>query len=268
MNNNLLFQPLSMHKPFFLSTFSKWMLALEKKDLPISNWDELYYVEKINKQDTGSAKSPKPIIMDVMGPITKYSDWWLETIGTQFLGHVIRALDESPAVSHIILNIDSGGGMVSGTKEFCEKIRSCSKPTIAFTNGYACSAAQQIFSAANLGVVSPYADLMGSIGTMISYQDFAALYEKMGAKIYEAYAPQSTEKNKEFREWEKGNEKFILEDLRKHTDNFINSMKEYRGDKLKDDGLIFKGKTYRPEEAVEVGLADEMMTLEELINKL
>ncbi|MCK0203692.1 hypothetical protein MWN41_11770, partial [Ornithobacterium rhinotracheale] len=62
--------------------------------------------------------------------------------------------------------------------------------------------------------------------------------------------------------------KFILEDLRKHADNFIHSMKEYRGDKLKDDGLIFKGKTYSPEEAVAVGLADKMMTLEELINNL
>jgi protease-4 len=157
--------------------------------------------------------------------------------------------------------------MVSGTAELADYIASMEKPTIAFTNGLMCSAAQHIGSACDLKMSSPYADAIGSIGTMLSFQDFSAMFENWGAKIYEVYAPQSTEKNLEFRELMAGNQKPYEERLKQLTTDFIGSVQKFYGEKLKDDGHVFKGKTYTPTEALKIGLIDEIGSLEDALAK-
>lgn len=265
--NSIIFQPIAIHQPYLLSLLPEVILGYKMNRFLSSAEIEQKYINAMAQSSAhNSNKNQSPVVLNIHGPIIKYSNW--NYTGTQFYKKLIQQLDANAGVSHIILNIDSGGGMVSGTKEFCQTIRQCSTPTVAFTNGMACSAAQMIFSAADVGVASPYADLLGSVGVLISYQDFNAMFEKFGAKIYEAYAPESTEKNKMFRDWKAGNEKSIQENLSQHAQNFIATMKQYRGDKLKDDGSVFKGKTYTPAEALEIGLIDHIMTFEELINTL
>ena len=44
-------------------------------------------------------------------------------------------------------------------------------------------------------------------------------------------------------------------------------MKANFGEKLKDDGHVFKGKTYTPQQAKEIGLIDELGTLEDALSK-
>lgn len=267
--NSFLFQPISIQMPYLQSVISDVILGYKTGSLESNEMIDAMFINDLENQASQARKSGAntyPIIVPVKGPILKHSNF--NYVGTQTLSRVIKSIDSNSEVSHIILDIDSGGGMVSGTTEFSEAIRACNKPTIAFTNGYACSAAQQIFSAADIGVSSPYADLLGSIGTLISYQDFSMMFEKWGAKLYEAYAPQSTQKNKSFRDWKLGDAKAIEQELEVHASEFISIMKKYRGDKIKDDGAIFKGKTYKPEEAKEVGLVDEIMTMEELLKKI
>ena len=93
------------------------------------------------------------------------------------------------------------------------------------------------------------------------------MFEKWGAKIYNLYAPQSTEKNKEFRELMKGNEELYNERLKVLADDFITRMKENYGSDLKDDGKVFKGKTYTPQEALAIGLIDELGTIDDALAK-
>ena len=93
------------------------------------------------------------------------------------------------------------------------------------------------------------------------------MFEQWGAKIYELYAPQSTEKNQEFRELMKGNEALYTERLQYLAADFIDRMKANFGEKLKDDGHVFKGKTYTPQQAKEIGLIDELGTLEDALSK-
>lgn len=221
--------------------------------------------QSINRQGKAMGNNHFPVVLNIRGPIIKYSTWY--SYGTQFYGSLLQELDAHPQVSGILLNIDSGGGMVSGTAELTNIIQNLKKPTISYTNGYQCSAALDIASGCDYHMASPYADLIGSIGTMLSYQDFSAMFEKWGAKIYELYAPQSTEKNQEFRELMKGNENLYTERLKMLAQDFIDRMKENFGEDLKDDGHIFKGKTYTPKEALAIGLIDELGSLEDALSK-
>ena len=266
--NTLLNTPLAIDKGYLMSLVPS--LAAEfmlMKSSPIQSVKEreIQYLSKINKQGEGKENMKFPVIVDIVGAITKYSTYF--SYGTQFLGELLKELDRSPSVSGIILNIDSGGGMVSGTAELTHIIKNLETPTISYTSGYQCSAALDIASGCDYHMASPFADKIGSIGTMLSYQDFSAMFEKWGAKIYEIYAPQSTDKNKEYRELMKGNEKLYTEQLKVLADDFISRMKENFGEKLKDDGHVFKGKTYTPKEALEIGLIDELGSLEDALSK-
>ncbi|MDD1553138.1 hypothetical protein FO615_06045 [Riemerella anatipestifer] len=231
----------------------------------ITKEKEAIYLEQLQFQGEGRGDSKFPVVVNIIGPIVKYSSW--SYLGTQFYGKLLKSLDANPNISGIVLNIDSGGGMVSGTAELTNIIKNLKKPTISYTSGYQCSAAQDIASGCDYHMASPYADLIGSIGTMLSYQDFSAMFEKWGAKIYDLYAPQSTEKNQEIRELMKGNEALYSERLKQLTDDFISRIKSNYGEKLKDDNHVFKGKTYTPQEALKIGLIDELGTLEDALIK-
>ena len=269
IGNTIFNTPMAMEKGYLLSLLPSLLMECQQmKRLPdasdIMELEQLFKSE-IQEQGAGKKGLKFPVVVNIIGPIVKYSSWY--GYGTKYLGSLLKEIDQAPMVSGIVLNIDSGGGMVSGTAELTAIIKNLQKPTIAYTSGYMCSAALDIASGCDYHMASPHADMIGSIGTMLSYQDFSAMFEKWGAKIYELYAPQSTEKNKEWRELMKGNEALYNERLKNLAQDFIDRMKENFGEKLKDDGKVFKGKTYTPKEALEIGLIDEIGTIEDALNK-
>lgn len=228
---------------------------------------EADFQQKIEIQAKGFATSHEkyPVVLPIHGAIVKHTNW--NFIGTQTYIRYIKQLDAHPDVSAIVLDIDSGGGMVSGTAELAHTIRQCQKPIVAFTNGYMCSAAYHIAAACDKVVSSPFSDYIGSIGTMLHAQDFSQMFEKWGAKIYEVYAPQSEEKNKVWRDLKAENDTTAKEHLSVLAEDFIQTMKAYRP-QISDDGKVFQGAIYTAEKAKAIGLIDEIMTLRELLNEL
>lgn len=266
--NTLFNTPLAIDKNYLLLVISSLLVEypiLKSQGVPEVEQKEQRFRAGIEPQGHNKAGNHFPVVVNIVGPIVKYSSWY--SYGTKFYGSVLKELDAHPKVSGIVLNIDSGGGMVSGTAELTNIIKNLEKPTISYTSGYQCSAAQDIASGCDYHMASPYADLIGSIGTMLSFQDFSAMFEKWGAKIYEVYAPQSTEKNQEIRELLQGNQQLYEERLKEITEDFIARIKANYGEKLKDDGHIFKGKTYTPQQALEVGLIDRLGSLEDALNQ-
>ncbi|WP_418124268.1 S49 family peptidase [Chryseobacterium sp. PTM-20240506] len=266
--NIFLNQPLAIDKNYLLSTITNIISGYQQKNFSSAESIVQQAQSKIEMQASSAMSSGAdvfPVVLDINGPIIKYSSWYY--LGTQDIIAILRRLDRNQSVSGIVLNIDSGGGMVSGTAELTHTIKNLSKPTIAYTGGYMCSAAMDIASGANFRMANPFADLIGSIGTMLSYQDFSKMFEKWGATMYEIYAPQSTEKNKEFRDLQAGDSKAYEERLKEMTADFISRMQENMKETLKDDGLVMKGKTYTPKQALSVGLINEIGTLEDALVK-
>lgn len=268
MHNTVFNQPLAIDKGYLNSLIISMFLGFKTNSFKSAEDIEIEAIENITLQQESAQSQGAdtfPVVLNITGIIVKYSSW--NYLGTQSIIRIVNRLQNDERISGIVFNIDSGGGMVSGTAELCNVIKNCTVPTIAYTNGYMCSAAYDIAAACDKRVANPSADLIGSIGTMLSFQDFSAMFEKWGAKIYEIYAPQSEEKNKEFRELLKGNEELYTERLSTLAQDFIDRMKANYGENLKDDGHVFKGKTYTPKQAVEVGLIDELGTLEDVLNK-
>lgn len=266
---NFLFnQPLCIDRDYLLSlVFNLSQNVQHKNFLSRDKIEEKLYAN-IDAQISSaqiSGANKYPIIIDLIGPIIKYSDWWY--YGTQTILNILKRAESNDNISGVILNIDTGGGMLSGTPELADFIFNMEKPTVGYTGGYACSAGNWLFGATKIRIANPFADKIGSIGVFLSYQDFSALFEKYGAIIHEVYAPQSTEKNESYRELLKGNKSLYEKELKQSADLFISEMKRFYGDTLKDDDHVFKGKTYTPKEALKVGLVDELGTIETALAK-
>lgn len=91
-----------------------------------------------------------------------------------------RALADED-VDAIVFEIDSPGGMVSGLDEVASLIRESSKPTAAYVDAMAFSAAYYIASQADQIVLTPSGQV-GSIGSLILHLDQSAALESNGLK--------------------------------------------------------------------------------------
>lgn len=102
----------------------------------------------------------------INGPIVRYADFFtgmsggtsLEAINADF-----AALEADPSVASIIQVYDSPGGQATGLLETAEMFRRGEKPSTAYVEGLAASAAYALASAADTIVLGPMAEV-GSVG--------------------------------------------------------------------------------------------------------
>ena len=95
----------------------------------------------------------------------------------------LRQAEADPAVSGILLDIDSPGGEAAGCMETADVVRDVAgtKPVAAFVNGLGCSAAYALAAGCTDITVTPSA-MVGSIGVVMMHVDRSAALGKAGLK--------------------------------------------------------------------------------------
>jgi len=197
-----------------------------------------------------------------------YSEWSggtsVDTLGLRF-GEAMSA----PDVRAIVLHIDSPGGNITGINEFTNQIygaRGKGKPIHAYISGTGASAAYWIASAADKIFADKTAQI-GSIGVVASWDDYSEADEKRGIKHYEIVSSQSPDKRLDPKSKE-GRAK-LQRELDSLADIFIESVARNR-----DTNSVFvqdnygKGGIMLAEDAIKVGMADSLGSLEEIIHSL
>ncbi len=202
--------------------------------------------------------------LDIKTPIFKY-DQPCGPRGTKTISSFVKSLKADPKCTGIVLDIDSGGGQVSGTRELYDDLVGFDKPKIGFTDGVAGSAAYYIISACDYIFANKRADAIGSLGTMMYTIDTTGILEKKGAKVIDVYATKSTEKNLAYRELKKGNEAPIKAVLDQLNETFH---KDVLATRPGVDPLVFKGGDFQAEKALELGLIDQIGTMEDAVLKV
>jgi ClpP class serine protease len=133
------------------------------------------------------------------------------------------------------LNVDSGGGSTAAVQLMVDTINQVkqTKPVYAVISkgGMAASAAYGIASASNKIFSEDEMNIVGSVGTMISFEGRPANSTAPdGTKYITLYATKSTEKNKAFEEaLNNDNYKLLINDLLDPiNENFINMVESNR----------------------------------------
>ena len=174
----------------------------------------------------------------------------------------------NPSVESILLDIDSPGGTVDGTQELAELIYLSRgiKPIIAYTDGMMTSAAYYIGAAADQIYISGDMPDIGAIGVTVLHIDYSKFNEQQGIKGTDIYAGK-------YKTIVSGNKplsdegKSYLQDRVDYVYSiFVNDVAKYRGTSVENvlanmaDGKIFIGR-----QAVAVGLADEVIVLDDIL---
>lgn len=103
-------------------------------------------------------------------------------LGATDMQDISETLDKfasDPSVQQILLDVDSPGGTVTGIPELAEQIASFPKPTTAFTQSEACSAAYWLASQADNFLCTPSANV-GSVGVYLAVMDDSAAFANAG----------------------------------------------------------------------------------------
>lgn len=186
-----------------------------------------------------------------------------------------RAFDAAMAddsVGAILLDIDSPGGSVFGTHELSDKIFKArgTKPIVGLANHQADSAAYSIGTAVDRLYVTP-SGRVGSVGTMVTHQDWSKAYEEAGIREYVIASDDSPFKG----EWSESQpvSQEYLDDLKamvnEYQKPFVETVARNRGVSVADVRAKFgKGRDVGSKYAVENGMADGVATFDEVLSKM
>ena len=187
----------------------------------------------------------------------------IEQLGLNF-GEALR----SKEIKAIVLNIDSPGGDICGIHEFSNMVYEArgQKPIVAYVGNLCASAAYWIASACDCIIADKTATL-GSIGVVASWIDDSAWMEKEGIKEYKLVSSQTPNKQQDLNSDEGLNS--LQAELDGLANIFIESVATHRERAAKYVESNFgKGGVLLAEQAIKVGMADELGSLESVIQGL
>lgn len=180
------------------------------------------------------------------------------------------ALLNDPQVGSIVLDVNSPGGQVNGIEEVSRQIFDArgKKPIVAVANHLMASAAYWIGTAADEIVVAPSAEV-GSIGVLAVHKDMSAALMQEGVKVSMITAGKYKAEGNPYEPLATEAKAFIQDRVNETYDTFINAVARNRG----VDSQIVKsgfgeGRVVGAKQAVAMGMADRIGTLDETINNL
>ena len=223
-------------------------LAAQTKDIPLTD-------------DFTSESTPDNTIAyhRIFGPILADAYWHFSS--KRFEQDLIAA-EENPQIIAHLLHVNSPGGEAYYLDRLGETMDNCQKPIIAIIEE-ACSAAYNIACHAQAIYATTQFDLVGCIGTMVSFYDYSEFYAKMGIKRIEAKADKSDLKNATVEELIDGKpKKFIQQVLNPMNESFLATVQSHRSAlaKAPDDSPVLRGETFFTDEALSIGLIDGRLT--------
>lgn len=208
-------------------------------------------------------------VVGISGPLMKAGGFC--SYGMMDIANLITRLGNNDNVIGIAIDIDSPGGQVYGTTLLSDTIRNVNawKPVIGFVNdGMAASAAMWIGTSCRELYATKRTDKFGSIGVYTTIADWNGHYkEYFKLHVEDIYAPQSTDKNKEYADALAGDDKELKEDLSVLAEQFIATIHANRGDRIKSEDWN-TGKMFYAPAAKKMGLIDGIKSVSEIFDRI
>lgn len=206
-------------------------------------------------------------IIPIVGLMMKYGYWW--RYGCDYFANMIRLADQSPKIAGTILLFNTPGGSTSSIIQLEDAMRNRTKKSVALIDYQCCSGG--IYTASFCDEIYAMNRMceVGSIGTYAQFINDSKALEKYGYKIEQIYPPESSYKNRPEREALEGKpERIIKEQLTPFAIHFQNIIKENRPKINQSTEGILEGKVFYAYDAIENGLIDGLMNVEQAIKRV
>lgn len=177
--------------------------------------------------------------------------------------YVDQALSD-PSIRAVVISINSPGGSAAASEEIYQLIKRLaeSKPVVVYSPEVLASGGYYISLPAQKIVVNPHA-LVGSVGAVMEVVNIEDLLNKLGVNVTVLKSGVYKDITSPFRPLTQ-KEVGILQDIvNKTAQIFIERVREHR--KI-SDSEVFQARIYLGEDAVKVGLADYVGTLDNAVD--
>ena len=220
---------------------------------------------RYNVTDDGIAIIPVQGLLVDRGP-------WLGMVwgmtSYEGLAEQLKRATADTAIKRIVLDVDSGGGMVAGIWDLMPVIDAAkkAKPVVALANSFAASAAYAIACAADKLYVNR-SSLTGSIGVVRPHYDMTAALEKWGVKVTMFKAGAYKTAGSQSEPLTADTSAYIQAGIDEAMAAFVGHVATYRG--LDPAAVIdTQARIYGAADAVSLGLADGILSFEELLENV
>jgi protease-4 len=209
---------------------------------------------------TADVSKPHTAVLEIKGEIASGSE-----AGAELVVAAMRSAFEDQGAQAVVLLINSPGGSPVQAGIINDEIRRLKalhkKPVYAVVEETCASAAYYIAAATDKIFVDK-ASIVGSIGVLMDGFGFTGLMDKLGVErrlltagenkgFLDPFSPQ-TEKQRAFAQ-------SMLDQIHQQ---FIAAVKDGRGKRLKETPEMFSGLFWTGQQAVEMGLADQLGNLD------
>lgn len=169
-------------------------------------------------------------------------------------------------IKAVVLRVDSGGGTATAGEEMSLYVSEFSKPVVVSSASINASAAYEISSQADY-IFTAKTTAIGSIGTAMQVTDLSGLYEKLGISVENITSSDSKDSSYGTRALTEEERAWYQRQVDQINETFIETVAAGRDMSVEDVRALANGMTYTGMDAVENGLADEIGTLEDAIDK-
>jgi HK97 family phage major capsid protein len=189
---------------------------------------------------------------------------------TEKFGQQFDAAVNDPAVSAIVIDIDSPGGSIAGVPELAKKILDArgTKPVVAVCNALMASAAYWIGSAADEIAVTPSGEV-GSIGVFCIHEDWSEAAADAGVKFTIVKAGKYKAEGNPWEPLSDEAKAALQASVDDAYDMFVKAVAKARGVSVSDVRSGYgEGRVLGAKQAVAENLADRVATLDDVIADL
>lgn len=211
-------------------------------------------------------------VIPVFGVIEKRMNLFSAISGgtsTDLLAKEIRRAVDDPVVKAIVLDVDSPGGSAFGPAEVAAVIREArgSKRIVAVADELMASAAYWIGSAAD-EVVTTSTAAVGSIGVLSVHRDITKRNEASGVKVTIFRSTALKAAGNEHEPLNEAAARELQERVNTFHRQFVEAVAANRGISIDAAAALANGKLHIGQDAVNVGLADRIGTLNGVVEEL
>lgn len=200
-------------------------------------------------KDVGFKGGPKIGVLEVRGIILE-AEPYLSSI---------KELMERGDVKAVLVRIDSPGGAVGACQEIYEQLRALRRiKPIMVSMGEVAASGGLYLSLAGEKVFANPGTITGSIGVMIQLPNFEKLMEKIGVSSEVIKSGAYKDTGSSFRRLSPEERAYLQEKVNSLHEQFVKAIVDAR--KIPEDRVraLANGKIYTGEEAVKLGLVDEL----------
>jgi protease-4 len=215
-----------------------------------------------HNQTSTSITKPHTALVNIKGEIADGADASAENV----VASMRAALEDSGSQALILLINSPGGSPVQAgiINDEIVRLKALHQKPIYAVVEESCASAAYYIAAATDKIYVDKASIVGSIGVLMDGFGFTGLMDKLGVErrlmtagenkgFLDPFSPQTEAQRK--------HAQFMLNDI--HS-QFIAVVKKGRGDRLKETPGMFSGLFWTGQQAVEMGLADELASLDQV----